>query len=35
LVRVEAPLPDELEAVLAGLRLAESSAGRRPLGGTV
>ena len=33
LVRVEAPLPDELEAVLDGLRAAEVSAGRRPGGG--
>jgi 23S rRNA pseudouridine1911/1915/1917 synthase len=33
LVRVEAPLPDELEAVLDGLRAAETSAGRRPGGG--
>jgi 23S rRNA pseudouridine1911/1915/1917 synthase len=29
LVRVEAPLPDELESVLDGLRAAEASAGRR------
>jgi len=29
LVRVEAPLPGELETVLDGLRLAETSAGRR------
>ncbi len=33
LVRVEAPLPDELESVLDGLRAAEVSAGRRPGGG--
>ena len=33
LVRVEAPLPDALEAVLMGLRAAEASAGRRPSGG--
>ena len=34
LVRVEAPLPDPLEAVLEGLRAAEASVGRRPVGGT-
>jgi 23S rRNA pseudouridine1911/1915/1917 synthase len=34
LVRVEAPLPAPLEAVLEGLREAEASAGRRPAGGT-
>jgi 23S rRNA pseudouridine1911/1915/1917 synthase len=33
LVRVEAPLPATLEAVLDGLRAAEVSAGRRPAGG--
>ena len=33
LIRVEAPLPATLEAVLEGLRLAEASAGRRPIGG--
>jgi len=33
LVRVEAPLPPSLEAVLEGLRAAEASAGRRPAGG--
>ena len=33
LVRVEAPLPAPLEAVLEGLREAEASAGRRPVGG--
>ena len=33
LVRVEAPLPPELEAVLADLRESESSAGRRVTGG--
>ncbi|HKF84303.1 MAG TPA: RluA family pseudouridine synthase [Candidatus Limnocylindrales bacterium] len=33
LVRAEAPLPDELEEVLVGLRAAEASAGRRPQGG--
>ena len=33
LVRVEAPLPTSLEAVLEGLRAAEASAGRRPAGG--
>lgn len=33
LVRAEAPLPAELEAVLDGLRAAEVSAGRRPAGG--
>ena len=33
LVRVEAPLPAALETVLAGLRAAEVSAGRRPSGG--
>jgi 23S rRNA pseudouridine1911/1915/1917 synthase len=33
LVRVEAPLPASLEAVLDGLRAAEASAGRRPAGG--
>ena len=33
LVRVEAPLPALLEAVLDGLRAAEASAGRRPAGG--
>ena len=33
LVRVEAPIPDALEAVLNGLRAAEQSAGRRPAGG--
>ncbi len=33
LLRLEAPLPDELEAVLEGLRAAEVSAGRRPSGG--
>jgi len=30
LVRAEAPLPSDLEAVLDGLRAAEISAGRRP-----
>ena len=34
LVRVEAPLPPALESVLAGLREGETSAGRRPMGGT-
>jgi 23S rRNA pseudouridine1911/1915/1917 synthase len=34
LIRVEAPLPAELEAVLDGLRAAEASAGRRPGGGS-
>jgi 23S rRNA pseudouridine1911/1915/1917 synthase len=34
LVRVEAPIPPALEAVLEGLRAAEASAGRRPAGGT-
>ncbi len=34
LVRVEAPMPGALEAVLEGLRAAEASAGRRPGGGT-
>jgi 23S rRNA pseudouridine1911/1915/1917 synthase len=34
LIRVEAPLPAELETVLQGLRAAEVSAGRRPAGGT-
>jgi 23S rRNA pseudouridine1911/1915/1917 synthase len=33
LVRVEAPLPASLEAVLEGLRATEASAGRRPGGG--
>ncbi len=33
LVRVEAPLPPSLEAVLEGLRAGEASAGRRPAGG--
>jgi 23S rRNA pseudouridine1911/1915/1917 synthase len=33
LVRVEAPLPAELETVLDGLRAADVSAGRRPGGG--
>jgi 23S rRNA pseudouridine1911/1915/1917 synthase len=33
LVRAEAPLPTELEAVLDGLRAGEASAGRRPSGG--
>ena len=33
LVRVEAPLPAELEAPLEGLRAAEASTGRRPGGG--
>jgi 23S rRNA pseudouridine1911/1915/1917 synthase len=33
LVRAEAPLPSELEAVLDGLRAGEASAGRRPSGG--
>ncbi len=33
LVRAEAPLPAELEAVLEGLREEEASAGRRPAGG--
>jgi len=33
LIRVEAPLPGTLETVLAGLREAEASAGRRPAGG--
>ncbi len=33
LLRLEAPIPDELEAVLEGLRAAEVSAGRRPSGG--
>jgi 23S rRNA pseudouridine1911/1915/1917 synthase len=33
LVRVVAPIPPELEAVLEGLRAAETSAGRRPAGG--
>jgi len=33
LVRVEAPLPASLEAVLEGLRATEASAGRRPAGG--
>jgi 23S rRNA pseudouridine1911/1915/1917 synthase len=33
LVRVEAPLPQVLETVLDGLRAAEASAGRRPVGG--
>lgn len=33
LVRAEAPLPVELEAVLEGLRAVEASAGRRPAGG--
>ena len=33
LIRVEAPLPDALETVLDGLRAAEASAGRRPMGG--
>ncbi len=35
LVRVEAPLPRELEAVLEDLRASESATGRRPVGGTV
>jgi 23S rRNA pseudouridine1911/1915/1917 synthase len=34
LVRAEAPLPDALESVLRGLRAAETSAGRRPAGGS-
>ena len=34
LVRVEAPLPPELETVLEGLRAGEASAGRRPQGGS-
>jgi len=34
LVRVEAPLPPPLEAVLDGLRASEASAGRRPAGGS-
>jgi 23S rRNA pseudouridine1911/1915/1917 synthase len=34
LVRAEAPLPDALESVLGGLRAAETSAGRRPAGGS-
>src|SRR4029077_7878102 len=33
LVRAEAPLPDALEGVLAGLRAGDASAGRRPQGG--
>jgi 23S rRNA pseudouridine1911/1915/1917 synthase len=33
LVRVSAPLPEALESVLAGLRAAEASAGRRRAGG--
>ncbi|MDQ1323427.1 MAG: rRNA synthase, partial [Chloroflexota bacterium] len=33
LIRVEAPLPDALEPVLEGLRAAETSVGRRPMGG--
>ena len=33
LVRVEAPLPASLEAVLEGLRASEASVGRRPGGG--
>jgi len=33
LLRVEAPLPEALESVLEGLRTAETSAGRRPVGG--
>jgi 23S rRNA pseudouridine1911/1915/1917 synthase len=33
LIRVEAPLPDALERVLTMLREAETSAGRRPMGG--
>lgn len=33
LIRVEAPLPDALESVLEGLRAAETSVGRRPMGG--
>jgi 23S rRNA pseudouridine1911/1915/1917 synthase len=34
LVRAEAPLPDDLVAVLDGLRAAEISAGRRPAAGS-
>jgi 23S rRNA pseudouridine1911/1915/1917 synthase len=34
LIRVEAPLPTELETVLSGLRASEVSAGRRQSGGT-
>ncbi len=33
LVRVEAPLPGTLEAVLEGLRAGETTSGRRPAGG--
>ena len=33
LIRVEAPLPPELEGVLDGLRAGEASTGRRPQGG--
>ena len=33
LVRAEAPIPGDLEAVLEGLRAGETSAGRRPQGG--
>ena len=33
LLRVEAPLPEALESALEGLRTAETSAGRRPVGG--
>lgn len=34
LIRVEAPLPDALESVLESMRVAESSTGRRPSGGS-